>query len=99
MLHELKTHPAPFSAVWVGLKNFEVRRNDRNYKVGDTLLLKEYFTGEPGPGNPAGEGRYSGDEITAEIKYILEGGQYGIEKGFVVMGIVTNQKTTRDGKE
>jgi Domain of unknown function (DUF3850) len=40
--HELKTHPQYFQAVLDGKKTFEVRLNDRNYQVGDELLLKEY---------------------------------------------------------
>jgi hypothetical protein len=47
MKHELKTWPAEFQAVWDGKKMFEVRPNDRNYKVQNTLLLREWV---PCPG-------------------------------------------------
>jgi hypothetical protein len=52
MKHELKTWPVAFWDAASGAKNFEVRINDRNYQVGDILILKEYdpdlklFTGE-----------------------------------------------------
>lgn len=39
-LHELKTDPEPFDAVADGRKTHEVRRNDRNYEVGDELILR-----------------------------------------------------------
>ena len=42
MHHILKTWPEDFQAVWTGEKTFEVRINDRNYQVGDVLILKEF---------------------------------------------------------
>jgi hypothetical protein len=41
--HELKCWPVFFSQLNDNSKNFEVRRNDRDYQVGDTLLLREYI--------------------------------------------------------
>jgi hypothetical protein len=40
--HHLKTHPAPFADVEAGRKTFEIRKDDRGYKVGDTLVLEEW---------------------------------------------------------
>lgn len=42
MIHELKTDPKYFSAVRSGEKRFELRRNDRDFHVGDYLALNEY---------------------------------------------------------
>lgn len=42
MTHELKTWPVYFEAVLAGHKQFEVRFNDRNFKVGDFLILEEF---------------------------------------------------------
>ena len=78
MEHELKTWPEYFQAIARGEKPFEIRKNDRNFKVRDTLSLLEYD-----PENRV----YTGDIIKAKITYILEGGQFGIEKGYVVLGI------------
>jgi hypothetical protein len=40
--HELKTWPKYFAAVRSGQKRFEIRRNDREFKVGDILVLREF---------------------------------------------------------
>ena len=42
MIHELKTLPEYFKEVVSGNKPFEVRKNDRPFKVGDYLMLREY---------------------------------------------------------
>lgn len=40
--HELKVHPQFWDALVSGAKPFDVRRDDRKFKVGDTCLLREY---------------------------------------------------------
>jgi len=42
MTHELKTWPEYFEAIASGAKTFEIRENDRDFKVGDILVLEEY---------------------------------------------------------
>lgn len=79
--HELKIAPEYFKAVVEGVKTFELRYNDRNFKVGDTIILKEYehlFDMEY---------RHTGKEVTREISYILKGGIYGLSKGYVILGL------------
>jgi Domain of unknown function (DUF3850) len=78
MTHALKTWPEYFQAVCERGKSFEVRKADRPFKVGETILLQEWDNVN---------NKYTGDEVEREITYILEGGQFGIEPGFVVMGI------------
>jgi len=49
MVHELKILPEWFEQVITGAKRFECRKNDRNYQIGDVLILKEWdmtFTGK-----------------------------------------------------
>ena len=59
--HELKTWPEFFQAVKRGEKRHEVRDNDRDYRVGDVLLLREY---EPLTGN------YTGDELRVRVTWL-----------------------------
>lgn len=42
-VHKLKLLPDYFDAVDNGIKTFEIRKNDREYKVGDTLHLYEIY--------------------------------------------------------
>ena len=41
MIHELKIWNEYFEEVFMGYKTFEVRKNDRDFKKGDTLILKK----------------------------------------------------------
>lgn len=40
--HILKVAPAYMDAILDGTKPFEIRRNDRGFQTGDTLILWEY---------------------------------------------------------
>ena len=42
MIHKLKTLPAFYADVECGVKTFDIRKNDRNFRVGDALILEEY---------------------------------------------------------
>lgn len=76
--HELKIHPDQFDAVMRGVKTFEYRFNDRGYKNGDTLRLLEYLPEEQ---------EYTGQFIHVKVIYLLEGGNFGIPEGYVIMSI------------
>ncbi|MCB2378645.1 DUF3850 domain-containing protein [Hymenobacter sp. BT635] len=75
--HELKIWPACFTAVESGAKPFDVRENDRDFRVGDVLLLREY--------EPETE-QYSGRTVLRAVSYVLLGGSFGLEAGWCVVG-------------
>jgi len=79
MLHTLKSWPEYFMATDNGSKTFEVRRNDRDFAVGDVLELREY--------NPK-TFCYTGRVIYRQITFVLPGGGWGIAEGVVVLGVV-----------
>lgn len=82
MIHDLKTEQPYFDLIVSGKKTFEVRRNDRDFKLYDILNLQEYIPFKFI--NPLG---YTGREIKVIVTYILKGNQFGISPDYVVMGI------------
>ena len=77
-IHELKTWPDVFQEIYDGLKQHEFRKNDRDFKRGDHLYLREFI--------PVGE-YYTGRVISAIITSISYGPEWGIPEGFAVMTI------------
>jgi hypothetical protein len=77
--HILKTDPEVFHAVWHGLKTFEIRFNDRNFQVGDSLYLRETTnTGEQmNAGAPL---EFTGRTTTKIVSHVLTG--YGLMDGW-----------------
>lgn len=71
--HDLKTLPEFFEAMNRGLKKFEIRKNDRCFRVGDVLRLKEW-DGE----------KFTGRITNQQVTYITDFEQ---KPGFVVLGI------------
>jgi hypothetical protein len=76
--HELKTWPQFFNAMLARTKTYEIRKNDRNFQVGDELFLREW--------DPQQQ-TYSGRDLTVDVTYMTKGGQWGIPEGICVMGI------------
>ncbi len=78
MLHDLKTWPESFQAIWDSRKHAEFRRSDRPYYYGDTLQLREY--------NPD-TNSYTGRAIFAAVTDVCRGGQFGIPEEFCMMSL------------
>ncbi|WPI63086.1 DUF3850 domain-containing protein [Klebsiella oxytoca] len=74
--HELKIFPEFFSAVCTGVKRAELRKNDRDYRVGDTLHLLE---------TPRGSCHSTGEFINATIAHIADVGEW--MPGYVLLSI------------
>lgn len=77
-IHKLKTWPDYFKAVKSGEKKFEIRKNDRNFRVGDELILEEYL--------PHAK-QYTGNKILKIVTYVFAGGSFGLDPGFCVMSL------------
>ena len=76
--HHLKTETEYYQQVEKGNKNFELRKNDRNFQVGDMLYLEEVVNGT-----------FTGRVLPPkEVKYILSGGKYGLEEGYCIMQLL-----------
>lgn len=77
-VHELKSWPTYFKPVADRVKTYEVRRNDRGFKVGDRLWLREWDPSEM---------EYTGESLVAEVTHALSNYE-GISVGFICMAIV-----------
>lgn len=67
----------PFQAVWDELKPYEVRKADRDFQVGDELLLREWSQ----------DSGYSGRRILAKVTYMTPPGHWGIPQDVCILGI------------
>lgn len=82
-VHKLKCWTPYYQATLAGDKKFDVRRDDRGFQKGDIVKLEQY---EPEQGyicDPDDNIPYSFEK---QIKYILTGGQFGLDPGYVVLG-------------
>lgn len=71
-VHDLKIAPKYMDAQLAGIKNFEIRKNDRDFQVGDRLWLREW------------NGRdYTGRKVTVYVTYITD---YEQRDGYIVLG-------------
>lgn len=78
MLHELKIWPKYYVRVFMNEKNFELRKDDRNFDTSDTLYLREF---DPDKND------YTGRSCHRGVTYILRGGSFGLEAGYVIMSL------------
>lgn len=87
--HEVKSWIDFFQPVFNGQKRFELRRNDRDYAVGDLLVLKEY--------NVAAH-EYTGRSCVKRIAYVFSPHTnpatmerlpptWGLEPGYCILGL------------
>jgi hypothetical protein len=76
-LHKLKTLKEYYDAVALGIKNFEVRKNDRDFHQYDFLELISIDE----------NGYETGRSIIKSISYIYHGEIGGLQEGYVVLGL------------
>ena len=83
--HELKSWPDYFAPILSGEKTFELRFNDRNFSVGDTLHLREFDDRA---------GKYTGRNIRKRVTFMLDGigggciaPMRGLNRGYVILSI------------
>jgi hypothetical protein len=76
--HVIKISPVWFRDVSRGIKRFEIRKDDRGYRVGDTVLMAEWAD------------TYTGAWVDAIITYISSHEQ---KPGFVVFGFDLHERT------
>lgn len=87
--HDIKIYPEFFSAVCTGVKRAELRKNDRDYLVGDTLHLME---------TPRGSCHRTGEFINVKITHIADVGEW--MPGYVLLSVEPQEprKTAMDSE-
>lgn len=79
--HTLRTRPEAFYAVLDGSKTFEFRKNDRDYRRGDKVILHAW--------DPATEERVPGaPPIVADVGFVLHGPAFGVAEGYCVFSLL-----------
>lgn len=73
--HDLKIAPEHFAPVYAGVKTAELRNNDRDYKVGDLLKLREFS-----------EGEYTGSFAIREVTHVTD--VDFVAEGYVLLSMV-----------
>lgn len=74
MIHNFKINSIYFEPVINKKKTFEIRKNDRNFRLGDYICLNEW--------NPE-ENAYTGRSVKGQIIYITN---YEQKDNYVVFG-------------
>ena len=94
--HSLKLNDRYFDAVRYGIKTFEIRKNDRDYKVGDLLIFSrvndegKYIDSDGNPITDEGmDGLMKRSICMKSVCYILKHEDFpaGIPEGYCVMGV------------
>ena len=81
MVHELKTWIEYFQLMVSGEKSFDLRKNDRGFRAGHELLLKEY---------DKESNNYTSRILHCKITYVLKGEEaetFGLKEGFCILGL------------
>ena len=87
-VHELKTFPAQFEQVEERKKRFDLRKNDRDFREGDELILREWSS----------RTGYSGKHVRVRVTLVIQGDVWGLEKGYCCMSIdIIDEAQGRDG--
>ena len=77
-IHRVKAYERWFAQTLEGAKNFEVRKNDRDYRPGDLLEMYETQNSE-----------YTGRCTLFRVAFVLTSQDFpdGIKEGYAVLGI------------
>lgn len=83
--HEVKSWPDYFATLKSGARNFDLRRADRHYKVGDLMIISEFDDRL---------GKFTGEKLERKITFVLEGvgsgaitPMHGLQRGYVILAL------------
>jgi len=87
-IHEVKSWPQYFQPVLFSKKTWEHRINDRDYRVGDLILMREWVPGDYIRADR--ETRFTGKWVLAEITSV-HGGLPGMAEGYCILNIFVQE--------
>lgn len=82
-VHVLKLNSNFATAVFSGIKTFEIRKNDRGFQTGDHILFIVVDDSGRNVDHPL-------NNVDYEITYVLSG--WGIQEGYVALAIRKTKK-------
>lgn len=75
--NQKKILPQYFKEVWIGNKNFELRKDEDDAQVGDELILEEWDL----------KSGYTGMFAKRDVLYVLRNAsEYGLMDGYCIIG-------------
>jgi hypothetical protein len=80
-VHTIKIARRYYERLVIGQKTFEVRRNDRDYQVGDLLNFDVVNDVNSNTPEPLPEGGWE----KAKVTYTHQG--YGLDEDFIILGV------------
>ncbi|EOC0032228.1 DUF3850 domain-containing protein [Cronobacter sakazakii] len=86
--HNLKIWPEHYSAVCAGVKRAELRKNDRDYRAGDTLDLCEWDKDDES---------FTGEFISVTVTHVADVGEW--MPGYVLLSIELGGMALRERAE
>ena len=89
--HELKIDPGTLDPIIRGEKTFDVRRDDRDFAVGDDLTLRETVSSRLDMRVGGWPLEYTGREWKGRITHVLRGPNYGVQEGYSVLSIAPEE--------
>lgn len=82
-MHQLKIESEYFRKIVEGVKTFEVRKNDRDFHIGDYLGLNEITDHAC---NSDGERKETGNFVLVKVLDVFSNPEY-VKDGYVIMSI------------
>ena len=86
MIHRFNVDPIEFHNIKRHFKFYDIRINDREYRIGDTIVYKELE-----------DFGLSGEEVKREVSY-LETKAEGLQDGYVILSIISKDKKNKSHK-
>lgn len=89
-IHELKIWPESFLPIIKDQKLAEFRKDDRDYRVGDVLHLREWQPEDALKAHPAAH--YTGREAMLSVTHIVRGPDFGVPDGYAMLSFEVLRK-------